>query len=83
MGSSKLNRQAQRIMLDATKVFVSAASIWEIAIKARLGKLDGGPGEFVAAIDQGGFRELVIAARVMRRWCIHCHSIIATRLIAC
>jgi len=21
--------------------------------------------------------------RVMRRWCIHCHSIIATRLIAC
>ena len=63
MGSSKLNRQARRIMLDATAVFVSAASIWEIAIKARLGKLDGDPGEFVAAIDQSGFRELVIAAR--------------------
>jgi PIN domain nuclease of toxin-antitoxin system len=63
MGSSKLNPQARRIMLDATEVFVSAASIWEIAIKARLGKLDGDPSEFVAAIDQSGFRELVISAR--------------------
>jgi PIN domain nuclease of toxin-antitoxin system len=30
-------------MLDAAEVFVSAVSIWEIAIKAKLGKLEGDP----------------------------------------
>lgn len=63
MDSEKLSGQARRIMLDAAEVFVSAASIWEIAIKAKLGKLEGNPKEFVAAIDQSGFRELVISAR--------------------
>jgi len=55
--------QARQIMLDATEIFVSAASIWEIAIKARLGRLKGDPKEFVKAIEQSGFRELVISAR--------------------
>jgi PIN domain nuclease of toxin-antitoxin system len=32
--SKKLGTEARQIILDATKVFVSAASIWEIAIKA-------------------------------------------------
>ena len=63
MESENLSAQARQIMLDATEVFVSAASIWEIAIKARLGRLEGDPSEFVAAIDQSGFRELVISAR--------------------
>jgi PIN domain nuclease of toxin-antitoxin system len=63
MESENLSAQARRIMLDAAEVFVSAASIWEIAIKARLGKLEGNPDEFVAAIGQSGFRELVISAR--------------------
>ena len=62
MESESLNARARGIMLDAAEVFVSAASIWEIAIKARLGKLEGDPNEFVAAIDQSGFRELVISA---------------------
>ena len=63
MESENLSAQARQIMLDATEVFVSAASIWEIAIKVRLGRLEGDPSEFVAAIDQSGFRELVISAR--------------------
>jgi len=63
MESENLSAQTRQIMLDATEVFVSAASIWEIAIKARLGRLEGDPSEFVAAIDQSGFRELVISAR--------------------
>ena len=63
MESENLSAQTRQIMLDATEVFVSAASIWEIAIKARLGRLEGDPSEFVAAIDQSGFSELVISAR--------------------
>lgn len=36
----KLSRKVQRLLDDdATSVFVSAASAWEIAIKVRLGKL--------------------------------------------
>jgi PIN domain nuclease of toxin-antitoxin system len=61
--SENLSARARQIMLDATEVFVSAASIWEIAIKASLGRLEGDPSEFAAAIDQSGFRELAISAR--------------------
>ena len=43
----------------ANQVFVSAASIWEIAIKARLGKL-AFAGSPTAAIDSNGFRALPI-----------------------
>ncbi len=50
-------------MIDATDVFVSTASLWEIAIKAKLGKLEGDPRAFAAAIVESGFRELVISAR--------------------
>lgn len=41
--SKKLSSATRQILLNATDVFVSAASIWEIAIKARLGKLEGNP----------------------------------------
>ena len=43
-------------------MFVSAASIWEIAIKARLGKIDADPDALVAAIDASGFIELPVRA---------------------
>ncbi len=61
--SDHLSEHARQIMLDAAEVFVSAASIWEIAIKAKLGKLEGDPRVFAAAIVESGFRELVISAR--------------------
>jgi PIN domain nuclease of toxin-antitoxin system len=60
--NENLSAQAREIMLNASGVFVSAASIWEIAIKARLGRLEGDPNEFVAAIEQSGFRALAISA---------------------
>ena len=60
--SDHLSEHARRIMLDAAEVFVSAASIWEIAIKAKLGKLEGDPRALVAAIVESGFRELAITA---------------------
>jgi PIN domain nuclease of toxin-antitoxin system len=43
----------------ANQVLVSAASIWEIAIKRRLGKLDF-RGSAVAAIGANGFSELPV-----------------------
>ena len=63
MGSDKLGPEARQIMFGAEEVYVSAASIWEIAIKARIGKLEGDPDEFVEAIEGSGFRALVISAR--------------------
>ena len=44
----------------ATEVYVSAASVWEVAIKHTLGKIDGDPQDFQRAIDAFGFRELAI-----------------------
>jgi PIN domain nuclease of toxin-antitoxin system len=61
--SENLSAQMRQIMLGAAKVFVSSASIWEIAIKARLGKLEGDPNEFAEAIGQSGFQEIAITAR--------------------
>ena len=50
-------------MLDADEVSVSAASIWEIAIKAKIGKIEGNPSEFLEAIVGSGFRELKISGK--------------------
>jgi len=63
MDSPRLGRKARYAMLDADEVVVSAASIWEIAIKTKLGKLEGDPVEFVAAMGASGFQELKISAK--------------------
>ena len=63
LDSDKLDLKARQIMLGAGEVFVSAASIWEIAIKVNIGKLEGDPDEFVEAIEESGFRELMISAK--------------------
>ena len=62
MDSERLSPRARQIILDADDVFVSAASIWEIAIKAKIGKLEGNPHDFVVAITGSGFQELPISA---------------------
>jgi len=55
-----LNAEAGAPIADpANQVFVSAASIWEIAIKRRLNKLDF-RGSAAAAIAANGFRELPV-----------------------
>ena len=63
LDSDSLSLKARQIMLGASEIFVSAASIWEIAIKVRIGKLEGNPDEFVEAIEESGFRELMITSR--------------------
>jgi len=59
-GSSKLKASSRRLMESADEVYVSAASIWEIAIKSRLGKLDADADELAAAIAASGFVELPV-----------------------
>jgi PIN domain nuclease of toxin-antitoxin system len=55
-----LNAAARALIADpANQVFISGASIWEIAIKRRLKKLDF-RGSAVAAIAANGFHELPI-----------------------
>ena len=55
-----LNIDARAVIADpANQIFVSAASVWEIAIKRRLKKLDF-RGSAVAAIGANGFHELPI-----------------------
>ena len=52
----------RRLLLDpSTEVVVSAASVWEIAVKRSLGKLDF-EGSVVGAIQDEGFAALAISA---------------------
>jgi PIN domain nuclease of toxin-antitoxin system len=60
--SGQLTKKAETILLDAETVFVSAASIWEIAIKSGLGKLDADVNELAARMSEAGFRELPVTA---------------------
>ena len=47
-GSPLLKAAARRTIQSADQVYVSAASIWEVAIKAPLGKIKADPDELVA-----------------------------------
>jgi PIN domain nuclease of toxin-antitoxin system len=61
--SPELGQEAAAAIADANnRVFVSAASTWEIAIKRKLGRLDytGSPSQ---AIDANGFTALPITTR--------------------
>lgn len=66
---------AARKRIEASDVFVSAASIWEVSIKAALGKLAADPGELLAEIEPAGFSLLPVtgehAAAVARLPAIH------------
>jgi PIN domain nuclease of toxin-antitoxin system len=59
-----------RRLIDTCEVYVSASSIWEISIKAALGKLAADPARVLAALGPAGFAELPVtgehAARVAR-----------------
>lgn len=63
MDSAKLKPEVRQIILAASEVYVSSASIWEIAIKARLGKIEGDARMLAQAIEESGFLELPISAR--------------------
>lgn len=61
-GSPLLKPAVRRLIEEADEVYVSAASIWEVAIKARLGKMEADLQELAAAIEASGFVELPVSA---------------------
>ncbi|MDP2793459.1 MAG: type II toxin-antitoxin system VapC family toxin [Sulfurisoma sp.] len=58
----RLTAAARATIRAATEVFVSAASIWEIAIKSAVGKIDADAQAMARAIDDSGFIELPVSA---------------------
>jgi PIN domain nuclease of toxin-antitoxin system len=60
--SPRLTPRARQAIESAEAVHVSAASIWEVAIKARLGKIEADVDELAAAIAASGFIELPVRA---------------------
>lgn len=57
----RLTLSARRLIEEADSVHVSAASIWEIAIKSAIGKIDADAEEMARAIKGSGFVELSIS----------------------
>lgn len=74
-GNAALKATARRTIEEADAVYVSAASIWEIAIKRQLGKIEGDVDALASAIDESGFIELPVrgahAARVAQLPTLH------------
>jgi|ERR1035438_3297604 PIN domain nuclease of toxin-antitoxin system len=59
----KLPSAARRILDDAEAAYVSAASLWEIAIKVRIGKMKADIPELLASIEASNLFELPVLAR--------------------
>ena len=57
----RLNRAARTLIEEASEVYVSAASIWEIAIKSAIGKIEADAMEMSRAIQESGFSELPVS----------------------
>jgi len=60
--SPRLTARARDDIVGAEAVYVSAASIWEIAIKAALGRIEGDVAVIARSIEESGFIELPITA---------------------
>lgn len=58
----RLSRKARSKIMQAADVYVSSASIWEVAIKVKLGKLQADVLKLVEAITSSGFVELPVTA---------------------
>lgn len=58
--STKLSKIGREKIVSATEVYVSSATIWEVAIKSSIGKLNIDADTLVAEIKSNGFFELNI-----------------------
>jgi PIN domain nuclease of toxin-antitoxin system len=59
----RLSDTALETVRDADEVFISSASIWEIAIKVRLGKIRAKPKELVEQLNQYDFVPLPVSMK--------------------
>lgn len=62
-GDARLNARAKEMLERAERVFISSATIWEIAIKVRLGKLTVDLEQLIPEIQKNGFEELPVLSR--------------------
>ncbi len=53
----------ERGLIDDGEVLVSAASIWEIGIKAAMGRLDCDPRQILETIQPAGFEHLAVSGQ--------------------
>jgi len=58
----KLSVRARRLIDSADEMFISSASIWEVAIKASKGKLDVDVDRLVDKLKMSQYRELPVRA---------------------
>ena len=58
-GDRRLPKEARKV-IEASDVFVSAASIWEVAIKVAIGKLKADAAAVRDALEPSGFEELPV-----------------------
>ncbi len=63
INDKNLSKIAKSKIIEATEVYVSSASIWELAIKIKLKKLHADINQIVDAIVTSDFIELPISAR--------------------
>jgi len=59
----RLSLEAFNVLRSAEATFVSSASIWEVAIKVRLGKMNADPQELIEQIEANGFQELPVFSK--------------------
>jgi PIN domain nuclease of toxin-antitoxin system len=67
----RISFETRVLMNQAEEVYVSSVSIWEVAIKVRLGKMDADPQELFDQIEANGFRELPVWSK---------HALLAAKL---
>jgi PIN domain nuclease of toxin-antitoxin system len=61
--SARLKPKVRELVNSASAVYLSSATIWEAAIKARIGKMVVDPDELLLEIDRCGFQELPVLGR--------------------
>ena len=61
--SPRLSQEARTQIVNAAEVFASSVSVWEIAIKSRLGKLEVDAEMLVAKVEAAGLKELYVTNR--------------------
>ena len=60
----RIPQRATELIRDpANQLYASAASVWEVAIKAALGKIEVKPEALLAGLRDGGFQELAVSSR--------------------
>lgn len=63
-GDPRLPKRAEQFIADSeNEVYVSAASIWEVAIQSALGRMEGNLTEIEAALETTGFLQLSVKGK--------------------